>query len=249
MLDGAGTTASRSPASRPATAPTCSTCVSTTSAATAPRTWPSWPGASPPRRPCRSCSTPPRSPVLRAGLQRLGGRCAVNSVNYEDGDGPESRFAQVMALVSEYGAAVVALTIDEEGQARTAAEEGRHRVAADRRHHRELGDADVGHRHRRAHLHHRHRPGGVAPRRHRDDRSDPRDQAPPPRRPDHARPVQHLLRAQPGRAAGAELGVPARMRPGGTGHRDRARVEDPADGPDPGRPARDRARPRLRPPS
>lgn len=60
-------------------------------------------------------------PVLRAGLQRLGGRCAVNSVNYEDGDGPDSRFTQVMDLVSEYGAAVVALTIDEEGQARTAA--------------------------------------------------------------------------------------------------------------------------------
>jgi 5-methyltetrahydrofolate--homocysteine methyltransferase len=60
-------------------------------------------------------------PVLRAGLERLGGRCAVNSVNYEDGDGPESRFTQVMELVSEYGAAVVALTIDEEGQARTAA--------------------------------------------------------------------------------------------------------------------------------
>ncbi|GHF92255.1 MULTISPECIES: methionine synthase [Amycolatopsis] len=59
-------------------------------------------------------------PVLRAGLERLGGRCAVNSVNYEDGDGPESRFTQVMDLVSEYGAAVVALTIDEEGQARTA---------------------------------------------------------------------------------------------------------------------------------
>ncbi|WP_439380405.1 methionine synthase [Amycolatopsis lexingtonensis] len=58
--------------------------------------------------------------VLEAGLQRLGGRCAVNSVNYEDGDGPESRFAQVMELVSEYGAAVVALTIDEDGQARTA---------------------------------------------------------------------------------------------------------------------------------
>ncbi len=59
-------------------------------------------------------------PVLRAGLERLGGRCAINSVNYEDGDGPESRFAQVMAMVSEFGAAVVALTIDEEGQARTA---------------------------------------------------------------------------------------------------------------------------------
>ncbi|SFQ56016.1 5-methyltetrahydrofolate--homocysteine methyltransferase [Amycolatopsis arida] len=58
--------------------------------------------------------------VLRTGLEHLGGRCAVNSVNYEDGDGPESRFANVMSLVREFGAAVVALTIDEEGQARTA---------------------------------------------------------------------------------------------------------------------------------
>ncbi|WP_194838078.1 methionine synthase [Nocardia sp. XZ_19_369] len=61
------------------------------------------------------------TPVLRAGLEHLGGRCAVNSVNYEDGDGPESRFHQTMQLVAEHGAAVVALTIDEEGQARTAA--------------------------------------------------------------------------------------------------------------------------------
>ncbi|MBN9103565.1 MAG: methionine synthase [Propionibacteriaceae bacterium] len=58
--------------------------------------------------------------VLRAGLECLGGRCAVNSVNFEDGDGPDSRFARVMPLVVEHGAAVVALTIDEEGQARTA---------------------------------------------------------------------------------------------------------------------------------
>ncbi|MFE0020708.1 methionine synthase [Amycolatopsis sp. NPDC059021] len=58
--------------------------------------------------------------VLRAGLERLGGRCAINSVNYEDGDGPESRFQKVMAMAREFGAAVVALTIDEEGQARTA---------------------------------------------------------------------------------------------------------------------------------
>ena len=57
--------------------------------------------------------------VLVAGLERLGGRCVVNSVNYEDGDGPESRFARVMTLVREHGAAVVALCIDEEGQART----------------------------------------------------------------------------------------------------------------------------------
>jgi 5-methyltetrahydrofolate--homocysteine methyltransferase len=58
--------------------------------------------------------------VLEAGLQMLGGRAVVNSVNYEDGDGPGSRFAQIVPLVKEYGAAVVALTIDEEGQARTA---------------------------------------------------------------------------------------------------------------------------------
>ncbi|MGF6886987.1 5-methyltetrahydrofolate--homocysteine methyltransferase [Nocardia sp. GAS34] len=59
------------------------------------------------------------TPVLRAGLEHLGGRCAVNSVNYEDGAGPDSRFQKTMALVAEHGAAVVALTIDEQGQART----------------------------------------------------------------------------------------------------------------------------------
>ncbi len=64
------------------------------------------------------------TPVLRAGLEHLGGRCAVNSVNYEDGAGPDSRFRKTMALVAEHGAAVVALTIDEQGQARTA----RHKV-------------------------------------------------------------------------------------------------------------------------
>ncbi|HML51332.1 MAG TPA: methionine synthase [Propionicimonas sp.] len=57
--------------------------------------------------------------VLQTGLELLGGRCVVNSVNFEDGDGPDSRFTSVMKLVVEHGAAVVALTIDEEGQART----------------------------------------------------------------------------------------------------------------------------------
>jgi 5-methyltetrahydrofolate--homocysteine methyltransferase len=58
--------------------------------------------------------------VIRAGLEMLGGRVVVNSVNYEDGDGPNSRMAKVMPLVAEHGAAVIALTIDEQGQARTA---------------------------------------------------------------------------------------------------------------------------------
>src|SRR5262245_56780830 len=60
------------------------------------------------------------SEVIRAGLERLGGRAVVNSVNYEDGDGPGSRIAKVMPIIREHGAAVVALTIDEQGQARTA---------------------------------------------------------------------------------------------------------------------------------
>jgi 5-methyltetrahydrofolate--homocysteine methyltransferase len=57
--------------------------------------------------------------VVRAGLEMLGGRAVVNSVNYEDGDGPGSRLARIMPLVTEHGAAVIALTIDEQGQART----------------------------------------------------------------------------------------------------------------------------------
>lgn len=63
--------------------------------------------------------------VIQAGLEKLGGRAVINSVNYEDGDGPESRFAKVTALAAEHGAALIALTIDEEGQARTA----EHKVA------------------------------------------------------------------------------------------------------------------------
>ncbi|MDV9169237.1 methionine synthase [Streptomyces sp. W16] len=58
-------------------------------------------------------------PVIRAGLEKIGGRAVINSVNYEDGDGPESRFAKVTKLAQEHGAALIALTIDEEGQART----------------------------------------------------------------------------------------------------------------------------------
>ncbi len=62
-------------------------------------------------------STEPQ--VIEAGLECLGGRSIINSVNFEDGEGPASRFARVMPIVREHGAAVVALTIDETGQART----------------------------------------------------------------------------------------------------------------------------------
>ena len=52
--------------------------------------------------------------VIEAGLELIGGRSVVNSVNYEDGDGPDSRMARMMPVIREHGAAVVALTIDEQ---------------------------------------------------------------------------------------------------------------------------------------
>ena len=58
--------------------------------------------------------------ILETGLELLGGRAVINSVNFEDGEGPGSRIERIMPLVTEHGSAVVALTIDEEGQARTA---------------------------------------------------------------------------------------------------------------------------------
>ncbi len=62
-------------------------------------------------------STEPQ--VMQAGLELIGGRAVINSVNFEDGNTPGSRFQRTMPLVKEHGAAVVALTIDEQGQART----------------------------------------------------------------------------------------------------------------------------------
>jgi 5-methyltetrahydrofolate--homocysteine methyltransferase len=53
--------------------------------------------------------------VLEAGLKRLGGRAIVNSINLEDG---EARMDAVCPMARRYGAALVALLIDEEGQAR-----------------------------------------------------------------------------------------------------------------------------------
>ncbi|MFM1950813.1 MAG: methionine synthase, partial [Actinomycetota bacterium] len=63
--------------------------------------------------------------VMQAGLELIGGRPVINSVNFEDGYEANSRFRRTMPLVKEHGAAVVALTIDEQGQARTQADKVR----------------------------------------------------------------------------------------------------------------------------
>ncbi|MHB1088533.1 MAG: methionine synthase [Acidimicrobiales bacterium] len=58
--------------------------------------------------------------VARQALTWLGGKSILNSVNLEEGDGPGTRLDGFLSLASEFGAAVVATCIDEEGQARTA---------------------------------------------------------------------------------------------------------------------------------
>ena len=55
---------------------------------------------------------------MEAGLEYAGGKCILNSTNYEDG---EPRFAKVLELCKRFGASVVIGTIDEKGMARTAA--------------------------------------------------------------------------------------------------------------------------------
>ncbi len=54
---------------------------------------------------------------MEAGLKVSGGKCILNSTNYEDGD---ERFFKVLELARRYGAGVVVGTIDEDGMARTA---------------------------------------------------------------------------------------------------------------------------------
>ena len=54
---------------------------------------------------------------MEAGLKVAGGKCILNSTNYEDG---EDRFFQVLDLAKRYGAGVVIGTIDEDGMGRTA---------------------------------------------------------------------------------------------------------------------------------
>ncbi|RZM82420.1 methionine synthase [Leptolyngbya iicbica] len=54
---------------------------------------------------------------MEAGLKVAGGKCILNSTNYEDGD---ERFFKVLELAKKYGAGVVVGTIDEDGMARTA---------------------------------------------------------------------------------------------------------------------------------
>jgi 5-methyltetrahydrofolate--homocysteine methyltransferase len=57
-------------------------------------------------------------PVLASALELYGGKPAINSINFEDGEKPA---ADRLALARLFGTAVIALTIDERGMAKDAA--------------------------------------------------------------------------------------------------------------------------------
>src|SRR5439155_22536223 len=62
-------------------------------------------------------STEPQ--VIEAGLKLLGGRAVINSINLEEGAGEDTRLFRNLRLAEKFGAACVALAIDENGQATT----------------------------------------------------------------------------------------------------------------------------------
>jgi 5-methyltetrahydrofolate--homocysteine methyltransferase len=55
--------------------------------------------------------------VVEEALKRIPGRAIINSINLEDG---EKRTSKVLPMAKRFGAAVIALTIDEDGMALTA---------------------------------------------------------------------------------------------------------------------------------
>jgi 5-methyltetrahydrofolate--homocysteine methyltransferase len=65
-------------------------------------------------------------PVLEAALKLYGGKAILNSINFENGEEPA---AERLRLAKKFGAAVIALTIDEEGMAKTV----EHKVALAKR--------------------------------------------------------------------------------------------------------------------
>ena len=154
---------------------------------------------------------------------------------------------RVFKLAREYGAAVICLTIDEEGQARDAdwklrVAERIYDIAVER-----YGlEPDRPHL-RRAHvpaLDRRRRP---APRRDGDDRGDPAHQGRAARRVDDPRPVERVVRPEARGPPRAQQRVPARVPRGRPRRGDRARGADHAAATDRRAPARGRARPDLRP--
>ena len=111
--------------------------------------------------------------VIETALKRIPGKAIINSINLEDG---EKRTSKVLPMAKRYGAAVIALTIDEDGMALTA-----DKKVADREAHLPIGNGEVwhsagGHYLRCADAADLHRTGRLPHGRHRDAERGPADQ-------------------------------------------------------------------------
>jgi 5-methyltetrahydrofolate--homocysteine methyltransferase len=69
------------------------------------------------RVPAPICVDSTEADVIEEALKRIPGKPVINSINLEDG---EKRTSKVLPMAKKYGAAVIALTIDEQGMALTA---------------------------------------------------------------------------------------------------------------------------------
>ena len=114
--------------------------------------------------------------VIEAGLKCLQGKGIVNSISLKEG---EEKFRQNARTVSKYGAAVVVMAFDEQGQAATYDDKIRiceraYRILVD-----EVGLPARGHHLRSEHPHRRHRHGGAQQLRRRLHRRHALDQEEP----------------------------------------------------------------------
>ena len=168
----------------------------------------------------------------------------MNSVNLEAG---RDKLDTVVPLAKAHGAALIALTIDEVGMAKTRdrkleiAQRIQRLVCDEHGLDPELADL------RRAHLHAHHRRRGVAPVGRRDDRGHQLIKEEIPQRQDLAGRLQRVVRRLAQRAPGAQLGLPAPLRGGRPGPGDGAPRRGHALPRDPRQRARAHRRPGLQP--
>ena len=165
--------------------------------------------------------------VIEAGLQQLQGKGVVNSISLKEG---EEEFLRQARLCRRYGAAVVVMAFDEQGQAESV----ERRVAVLRRAYDLLtGVGRVqarGHHPRRQHLRDRDRDGGAQRLRRLVHRGGPAAEGGVPRDADLGRRVERLVRVprqRPG-PRGDPLGLPLPRHRGRPRHGDRQRRR-PAD--------------------
>ena len=113
-------------------------------------------------------------PVLEAALKLYGGKPIINSINFEDG---EEAADKRLKLAKRFGAAVIALTIDEQGMAKEADRQAADRRAALRFRLQQARSAAERPAVRSADLHDLHRQRGRPQARPQHARRDRRDRA------------------------------------------------------------------------